>query len=115
MEENKKHIDESWKEQIEKEKKDPTPPHDFVPPEANFNFFVTTMALQASIALGQMPNPATQKQEDNLPQAKFIIDTLEMIQKKTKGNLDAEENTLLEDILYQLRMQYIEKNKGGSS
>lgn len=77
----------------------------------DFNFFVTTMGLQASIFLGVLENPVTKKKGEDLTQAKFIIDTLEMIKEKTSGNLTQEENNLLENVLYELRMQYVEKTK----
>ena len=75
----------------------------------DFNFFVTTMGLQASIFLGVLENPVTKKKEEDLTQAKFIIDTLSMMQEKTKGNLTQEESTILENVLYELRMQYLTK------
>jgi hypothetical protein len=84
---------------------------DFVPPEPDFSFFITTLSLQASIALGTVPNPATDKTEEDLTQAKFLIDTLAMLKEKTKGNLTPEEANLLESLLYELRMQYIAKQK----
>lgn len=112
MDEDKKRVDESWKEAVEKEKENLKKEGKFVPPEADFKFFVTTLALQASIALGEMPNPVTSKKEEDLAQAKFLVDTLGMLKDKTKGNLSGEENTLLENILYELRMQYVERNKG---
>jgi len=85
---------------------------EFTPPEADFTFFVTTLAIQASIALGQMPNPQTNKTEKNLDQAKFLIDTLGMLKVKTHGNLNAEENKLIENILYELRTAYLGKGQG---
>lgn len=85
-----------------------------MPPDADFKIFVTTLALQASIALGSMPNPVTNKKEEDLTQAKFIIDTLGMLKEKTKGNLSEEENNLLQNLLYELRTQYIDKNKGNN-
>lgn len=110
MDEIKKNIDESWKEAVRKEKEPSDKEKDkFIPLQPDFNFFITTLALQASISLGHIPNPSTDKKEENLTQAKFIIDTLEMLQNKTKGNLTAEENTLLENMLYELRMQYVAK------
>ena len=114
MDEEKKKVDESWKETIKKEKEAVKSTEGaFVPPEPDFNFFITTLALQASISLGQVANPASNKVEEDLVQAKFLIDTLGMLQEKTKGNLNAEESGLLENILYELRMRYIEKtNKG---
>jgi len=84
--------------------------NNFTPPAPDFKFFITTLSLQATIFLGQIPNPATQKTEEDLPQAKFIIDTLGMLQEKTKGNLDKEEAELLENLLYELRSVYLSKN-----
>jgi len=112
MDEIKKNTDEGWKESVEKEKEKVKNEGDFIPPEANFNFFITSIALQATIAMGVMENPATQKKEENLPQAKFLIDTLSVLKEKTKGNLSSEENNLLESVLYELRMQYVGKTKG---
>jgi len=85
---------------------------DFAPPEPNFGFFITTLSLQASIALGQLANPATNKTEEDLIQAKFLIDTLGMLEAKTKGNLDSGESKLLENLLYDLRNIYLSKAKG---
>jgi hypothetical protein len=117
MDEEKKQVDESWKETIQKEKeagsqKPPEAGAGEAAPEPDFNFFVATLAVQASIALGAMPNPVSQKIEINLSQAKLIIDTLGIIKDKTQGNLNAEEDSLLENILYELRMQYLSQNKG---
>jgi hypothetical protein len=112
MDEVKKNIDEGWKEAAEKEKQNLKNNKPFVPLEPDFSFFVTTLALQASISLGQIPNPATNKTEEDLTQAKFLIDTLGMLEEKTKGNLKAEEAKLLESLLYDLRMVYVSKNKG---
>ena len=80
-------------------------------PEPDFSFFVSTLAMQVSIFLGEIPNPVTNQKEENLPQAKFIIDTLDMLKTKTKGNLTPGEEGLLENILYNLRMLYLEKTK----
>lgn len=120
MDENiKKKVDDSWKEQAAKEKEElkNNPPEqgaDFIPPEPDFSFFATTLALQASVSLGAMPNPATNQKETNLPQAKFLIDTLGMLQEKTQGNLNEEEAKLLEGILYELRLNYVNLSRGGS-
>lgn len=110
MEENKKNIDEQWKQAVEKEKESLKNEKEFVVPNPDFNFFITTLSLQASIALGQVPNPVSKKTEEDLTQAKFLIDTLGMLQEKTKGNLTKEEMELLENLLYELRMVYLSKN-----
>ncbi|MCK9594696.1 MAG: DUF1844 domain-containing protein [Candidatus Omnitrophica bacterium] len=115
MDEQIKKSDESWKEAVEKEKqaqaKEPVADGASLPVQADFTFFVTTLSIQAAIALGSMPNPATQQVESNLNQAKLIIDTLAMIKEKTHGNLNAEEDSLIDNMLYDLRMQYVEKTK----
>ena len=108
----KKNIDESWKEAVGKEKETLKKEGKIIPPEPDFSFFITTLALQASISLGQVPNPATNQKEENLAQAKFLIDTLGMLKEKTKGNLTTEEANFLENLLYELRMVYISKTKG---
>ena len=85
--EPKKNVDEFWKEAMAKEKETTAAEKEdsHLPLEPNFNFFVSTFALQASIFLGTIPNPANNKIEKNLPQAKFIIDTLGMLKEKTKN------------------------------
>ena len=113
MDEINKNIDESWKETAQKEKENLKKEGKFIPPEPDFKFFITTLALQATIWMGEVVNPATNKKEEDLTQAKFIIDTLGMLRDKTKGNLNQEETTLLENILYELRVQYISKTQGG--
>ncbi|MBN2831529.1 MAG: DUF1844 domain-containing protein [Candidatus Omnitrophica bacterium] len=91
---------------MEEEKKD------FIPPSPDFSFFVTTLSLQTSIVLGQIANPATNKAEEDLVQAKFLIDTLGMLEEKTKGNLNPDESKLLENLLYELRSVYLSKSQG---
>ena len=110
MEENKKNIDEQWKQAVEKEKAELKNEKEFVVPNPDFNFFITTLSLQASIALGQVPNPVSKKTEEDKAQAKFLIDTLGMLQEKTRGNLTKEETELLENLLYELRTVYLSKN-----
>jgi len=127
----KKRVDESWKEQAEKEKQAPPQPaapakpqagpqapqppgrdeHEGVP-EARFDLFVSGLAMEALIALGEMPHPVTRRQAANLQQAKYLIDVLGIIEEKTRGNLSVDEGKLLQDALYQLRMRYLSKSSG---
>ena len=77
--------EESWKE---KAKTEPEQAKQEAPggmPEPDFKFFLTSLAMQAWIGLGIIANPATQKQEENFGQAKFIIDILDILKEKTKG------------------------------
>jgi hypothetical protein len=120
--EDKKRVDESYKTGVEREKQktegaSSLPQGDqgaeeSMPPEPGFQFFITTLAMQATIALGDAQNPADGKKEKSLPQAKFLIDTLGMLKEKTKNNLTPQENSMLEGILYELRMRYVQKNGG---
>jgi hypothetical protein len=69
------------------------------------------MSLEASAmqSLGKMMNPMTGKTEKNLQQAQMTIDMLDMIEKKTQGNLTGEEENLTKRTLYQLRMNYLDE------
>ena len=112
--EEKKAVDEDWKGQVQKEKEqEQTTKEEVHPPipEANFILFVSGFATQTLIALGQLENPMTKKRETNLDQARYTIDTLKMIQEKTKGNLTPEEEKYLEGVLYDLRMSYVASMK----
>src|SRR5215471_7832757 len=97
-------IDEDWKSQVQAEKeaakaaeaqtpssgtaaaKPETQPADRPLPPASLTFLCTTLATEAMIALGQIPNPITSKVELRPQQAKHFIDTLAMLDEKTKGN-----------------------------
>jgi hypothetical protein len=82
-------------------------------PPPSFGLLVASFAAQASIALGQIPNPMTNKSEIDLDLAKHAIDTLAILEQKTKGNLIAEESAMLEGVLHQMRMSYLEASKAG--
>jgi hypothetical protein len=79
-------------------------------PPASLLFLCTTLATQAMIALGQVPNPITGKTELRLKQAKHYIDTLGMLEEKTQGNRTAEESAMFDALLHQLRMAYVAIN-----
>ncbi|MDP2938862.1 MAG: DUF1844 domain-containing protein [Candidatus Omnitrophota bacterium] len=105
-----KRVDEKWKE-FAKEEAKPSPEESNLPFEVDFSNFVTSLGLQAMIFLGEIANPVSQKKEENIPQAKFIIDTLLMLREKTKGNLKEDETNLLNNFIYELQMKFVEKNK----
>lgn len=75
-------------------------------------FMFQTAALQQ---MGKLVNPVTQKIERNLEQAKYSIDVLEVIQEKTKGNLNEGESKFLDNVLFELRMNYLEEQKKDES
>ena len=75
---------------------------------ASFVNFLTTLATNAAASLGAMPHPATGKRTVDLETGKFWIDVLSMLREKTKGNLHPQESHLLEGLLGDLRMQYVQ-------
>ena len=143
-EEMQKRVDESWKEQVEREKQQPppagapagaggpaiqpgpapaaTPQQPLASggpakaeeglPEARFGLFVSGLAMEALMALGDAPHPVTRKQSMNPKQARYLIDVLGILEEKTRGNLSVDEERLLKDVLYQLRTRYLTKFGG---
>jgi hypothetical protein len=118
-EETKLHVDDDWKSQAEKEKEKlagtasthkPAPRHGAIPP-ATFSLMVQQFTTQAMMAFGVIQHPITQKAERDLEAAKHYIDMLGVLAEKTKGNLTAEEQKLLDATLYELRMTYVEMTK----
>jgi hypothetical protein len=79
--------------------------------EADFATFIYSLNTQALLFLGKIPNPISKKYEKDIGTAKYLIDTIDMLSKKTKGNLDENETKLVENILYDLRMAYISEKK----
>jgi hypothetical protein len=80
-------------------------------PEINFSTFVISLSTQALMHLGEISNPISGKIDPDVPAAKQMIDMLGMIREKTKGNLNANEDRLMQDILFDLRMKYVEAVK----
>jgi hypothetical protein len=77
-------------------------------PQASFTLLVATLATQATSALGQLPDPLSGKTEVRLELAKHVIDTLGVLDAKTKGNLTPDEAGMLENALHQLRLAFVE-------
>ncbi len=75
--------------------------------EVNFSNFILSLGTSAVLHFGEFPDPVSGQQEQNLPMAKHTIDILNLLRDKTSGNLESEEEKLLSDLLYQLRMKYV--------
>jgi len=75
---------------------------------ASFVNFLSTLATNAAASLGAVPHPATGKRSLDLDTGKYWLDVLGMLRDKTKGNLHKEESRLLEGLLGDLRMQYVQ-------
>ena len=80
-------------------------------PEINFATFVFSLSSSVLIHLGLAPDPVTGEKKNELGLAKQTIDILGMLEEKTKGNLTNEEKQLMESILYDLRLRYVEAAK----
>ena len=78
-------------------------------PRIDFSTFVLSLSTSALYHLGLVEDPQTgRKGEPDLPLASQTIDTLAVLEEKTRGNLDGEERQLLESLLYELRMRFVE-------
>ncbi len=85
------------------------PPPQF--PEINFATFVASLNASALLHLGVIEDPSSSAKNKNLPMAKQTIDILNMLQEKTIGNLSQEEENMLKNILYDLRMMYVREKQ----
>lgn len=79
--------------------------------EASFSVLVTSIASAAAMSLGLAPNPNTGKPEPDRAMAKFNIDLLDVIKEKTKNNLTAEEQQLINYLLQDLHLKFVQMNK----
>jgi hypothetical protein len=122
-------IDEDWKSQVQAEKEAAAQAPDDgqaaagedtadaaaqdVPlPPASLEILIGSLATQAMVSLGILPNPMTNKPERLPNQAKHLIDMLAMLLEKTEGNRTPEESALLDDTVHQLRMAYVSVSQG---
>ena len=81
-------------------------------PKVDFSTFVLSLGTTALYQLGAVPDPASGETVEADPLvAQQTIDTLEMIRDKTRGNLDEEERKLIDSLLYELRMRFVETGR----
>ena len=82
----------------------------------SFLAFVLSLAHTAAVHFGDIPDPVSGKiSEPNLPAAQQMIDILAMLEEKTRGNLSAEERQLIDQVLYELRMRFVEVSRAGAA
>ncbi len=114
-------IDEDWKARVEAEREElrrqqrqqqstgsstaasgrgPLPP-------PTLEGLLGTLGMQAMVALGVIPDPVTGKSETDLETAKYLIDTIAMLEEKTEGNRTEEESAALANLLHELRLGYV--------
>ena len=83
-------------------------------PSIDFATFVVSLSHSALMHLGDAPHPETDQVHASLPLAKQTIDLLGLLEEKTKGNLSGSEERLLTQVLFDLRMRYVEAEKKGN-
>ena|SRR3990170_589748 len=76
-------------------------------PEISFINLIFSLSTSVLIQLGEIQDPINQQLAKNLPLAKQTIDLIGMLKEKTKGNLTSDEEKVVENILYDLRMRYV--------
>jgi hypothetical protein len=119
-------IDEDWKAQVQAEKEaaakskpaaatDQPQPAAAAPgeqhapmPPASLEMLFTMLATEAMVALGQIPHPVTGQPQADRAQAQYLIDLLDVLREKTKGNLETREQQVLETLLHELRMAFVQ-------
>lgn len=117
-------IDEDWKSKVEAEKEeaakaksapdaastkeDSSETTDPPMPPASFELLLTTLATEALVALGQVPHPVTGKVQAQRNQAKFLIDTVDVLRQKTAGNLTTSEQQVIDSLLHQMRLVFVQ-------
>jgi hypothetical protein len=116
---NEKKVDAGWKERVAKEREEAAKAEASAEsetgearkrpmlPKPSLSLLFSTMASQALLFLGEIENPFTGKKEQDLDQAKYTIDMLQVLREKTAGNITPEESKLLDGVLYDLRMRYV--------
>ena len=84
-----------------------------MPESLSFIGFVLSLASTAAIHFGDMPYPITGgRSEVNLDGAAQMIEILALLDQKTRGNLTAEERQILDQVLYELRLRFVEASGG---
>lgn len=111
--EPKIHVDSDWKEEarLEKERlaeqeKEATAAGPL--PDPTFLEIVNMIAMQAAVSIGGYQHPSGESTPPDLLMAKHLIDLLEVLGDKTKGNLAEQEKEVLDGVLYEMRMRYVQ-------
>lgn len=81
----------------------------------DFATHVLSLASSAMVALGQMPSPGGETTERDLDTARYLIDVLGMLEEKTRGNLDDSESKLLQSLIYDLRVAFVDANQAAQT
>lgn len=116
-EEKKIIVDDDWKAEARQEKErlaEETAKHELLP-DPTFAELVNMIAMQAMVGMGGMSGPGGERIPPNLEAAKHYVDMLQLLEDKTKDNLTDEEKQLLDQLLYEMRMRYVQAASGGAA
>lgn len=80
-------------------------------PQIDFTTFVLSLSHSVLVHLGDTPNPVDGTSDQNMPMARQTIDLLSLLEQKTRGNLTGEEERVLQQALYDLRLRYVEVSR----
>jgi hypothetical protein len=84
-------------------------------PQISFVAFILSLASNAAVHFGDMPDPATNEvRQPDLDAAAQFIEIIAMLEEKTRGNLAADERQFIEQVLYELRLRFVEVKKAHS-
>lgn len=84
-------------------------------PPVSFVAFILSLASNAAVHFGDLPDPITNERRPmELDQAAQVIELIAMLEEKTRGNLTAEERQLVDQVLFELRMRFVEAKKSES-
>ena len=97
-----------------KEKTEEESTHQIPLPEVDFTAFVMSLCTSVFVHLGELCDPTTNQKCTDLPLAKQTIDIIAMLKEKTEGNRSKEEDQLIEEMLFNLRMKYLALSKKNS-
>ena len=109
-------VDDDWKEQAKRDKerlaRETAEPEPLPPP--SFAELVNIVVMQAMAGLGLLPSADGRRFPPNLEVAKHFIDLLQVLEDKTRNNLTPEEKSLLDQVLYETRMTFVQVAGGGA-
>ena len=84
-------------------------------PQVSFVAFIFSLASNAAVHFGDLPDPMTnERRPEDLEAASQLIEIIAMLEEKTRGNLTPEERQLLDQVLFELRMRFVEAKKSQS-
>ncbi len=102
-------MEEREKIRVENNTTEKAGPSDIPLPEVTFATFMLSLNTSALVHLGELPEPGKEEPKVDLTLARHAIDTIAMLKEKTKGNLTEEEEALIDNMLFDLRMKFVQK------